>query len=124
MSRPHGVPPGDAYCPQIDSVASLKELPNITPKEIIHHQAQSKQTELFMQGVKNPKNKFEYVPFDDVRLLCESSGPEPRPFIPDTLQQKVLQQCHDLDHCGQRRGRKCRAWIISQCELNARSSLK
>ena len=88
MSRPHGVPPGDAYCPQIDSVASLKELPNITPTEIIHHQAQSKQTELFMQGVKNPKNEFEYVPFDDVRLLCESSGPEPHPFIPDTLQQK------------------------------------
>ena len=68
MSRPPGVPLGDAYRPAADDaasfeVAALKEtLVDITPQDIYQAQAESKEVEYILQGRHSPRNKYKISP--------------------------------------------------------------
>ena len=58
MSRPFGVPMGDAYCPSInvESISSLKpSMPDITPLKILEHQSKSEDINRILQGKHSPR---------------------------------------------------------------------
>ena len=103
MSRPLHVPQGDAYRPEIDTIAAIKQLftNEITPTIIKQHQATSQQIQNFSSGKHSPKNSFKFVTFNGVSILAEVSGPSPCPVIPESLRSTVLKICHNFDHCGQ-----------------------
>ena len=104
LSRPKEVPPGDAYCPQFDTIAACKKLitNELKPEEIRKAQAHCPNIKNYLQGRKSPNVHLVEATFDGIPLLCESSKSKPRPIIPQPLVQNVLQACHNLDHCGQR----------------------
>ena len=59
LSRPSNVKPGDAYCPEVDQIAAIKQLitTQLTPQNIYNEQAKSKDVENHILGKKSPKIK-------------------------------------------------------------------
>ena len=103
LSRPHNIPPGDAYCAEPNVVAAAKELvtTELQPQNIFAAQAQCKEVADQLLNKKSPKTKTQVVDFKGFQLLCQIDGDKAKPFIPVSLRNTVLKAVHDIDHAGQ-----------------------
>lgn len=101
MSRPIGVPPGNAYVP--DSIASLKQIitEEISPFKIVQEQQKCPELQAYSLGKHSPHVKLQPVKFKGHDVMCDVTTERPRPYIPASLCTYVLKSCHNLDHCGQ-----------------------
>ena len=45
---------------------------------------------------------LESVPLGDTTVLCDVSGPQPRPFVPSACRRSVFSRFHDLSHPGRK----------------------
>ena len=102
LSRPSGTPPGLAYCPEVDVVASVKKLvtTELAPSKILQAQEGCQSIQNLQKRLQN--KTVQMVNYKGQKLMCEVSTGTPRPVIPKSLVKYVLQACHDLDHCGQK----------------------
>ena len=103
LSRPVGVPLGDAYRPSYDSIAGVQvnavkqTMTDIKPDKIKEEQAKSEEVKDILLGKHSPRNTFKWIQFKGVHLLCEISQ-KIRPFLPSNLRQEVINNIHSLDH--------------------------
>ena len=99
LSRPPDVPPGNAYCAEVDAVTISKQLvtTELHPSKILDAQTRCAETKNHLLGQHSPKIKVKQVDSRGVKLLCKVTG-RSRPLIPSELRQFVLKACHDLDH--------------------------
>ena len=77
LSRPAGVPPGQAYCPEIDVIAAIKTLvtDQLSPTNILQEQLACQTNNIIYKGRKTVQN----VKFRGQDLLCETSSGTPKP---------------------------------------------
>ena len=103
MSRPAHVPPGDAYRPEVDTVAAAKQIVKfeLHPTKIRQEQANDLEITHLMMGKHSPKIKIRQISFDGVEIICETSTGTNRPVLPRSLRSAAFQACHDIDHAGQ-----------------------
>ena len=48
-----------------------------------------------------PKNtQFRDVEIDGIKIFCEVSAKEPRPYIPEPLRHQLMSSLHSMDHIG------------------------
>jgi cleavage and polyadenylation specificity factor subunit 1 len=74
-------------------------------------------------AAKNSSLKLELVSFNEVRVLCETSLPQPRPFIPLSHRRQFFEAVHGLAHPGMRATRRLLAargvWQGMNKDVNA-----
>ena len=60
LSRPPSVPPGDAYCPEVDCVAAAKQIvtTELQPNNIYKEQGSCQEIANKLQGKKSPKTNI------------------------------------------------------------------
>ena len=92
MSRPAGVPIGDAYNSiNLDTIAAVKKtMTDITPLTILQHQSKSTEIENIVQGKHSPRITPKWIEFKGQKLLCDTSR-SIRPIIPSSLKGEILQ---------------------------------
>ena len=74
------------------------QLQSTSVEAIADLQKQYPEIQLILSG-DTPKNtKFEERDFSGVKLICEVSLNQPRPFVPKPLRTQIMSSLHSLEH--------------------------
>ena len=100
LSRQIGTPLGEAYkVPEVIASMDSIQLESLSPEAIREAQKICPDVENHWKGNVPAGVQVEETEVSPgVSLLCEVSGPKPRPLLPAKYRQNIIQTFHHLDH--------------------------
>ena len=76
-----------------------------------------------MEAAKDSSLQLKLVPLNGIQVLCDVSGPSPRPFVPLLFRRRLFEAIHGLVHPSMRATRRLMAaraiWISMNRDINA-----
>ena len=93
---------GTAYLDTPEEVASTETVKmQLVSLQVLQDLQESCPEVTKIKNNDKPKNTiFEEVDLDGIKVWCEVTNPQPRPYVPFPLRDQIMTSLHSLDHLG------------------------